>query len=133
MQPVRGTLMTDAGGRFQSLRERLAGGSALLAGMTDGDRQSLQGKLTRTDGDELERVTDGDRRFFERHKRRNHRLRPAAQIEIEQNEIIEDHRWELPRGWAWFTIVQQIAPGLRVRVFIELPETTDPDISERAC
>jgi hypothetical protein len=80
----------------------------------------------------LDRVTDGDRLFFARHRHRNHRLRQAERIEIEQEEIIAGRRWE-PRGLAWFTIVRQLAPGLRVRAIAALPQATDPDISESRC
>jgi len=89
-------------------------------------------KLTRV-GKRLAVVMDDDRRFFERHKRRNHRLRHARRIEIEQDEIIAGRRWEPPRGLGGFTIVRQLRPGIRVRLPIALPETTDPDISESEC
>jgi hypothetical protein len=81
----------------------------------------------------LDRVTDGDRRFFDRHQHRNHRLRHAAWIEIEQKEIIAGARMEPPSGKRWFTIVWQVVPGMRFRGHIVLPETTDQDISEPEC
>jgi hypothetical protein len=98
----------------------------------ESERPEVQGKLARG-GERLNRLTEGDRRFFIRHKHRNHRLRQAGQIEIEQKEIIAGRAIEPPRGLAWFTLVKQLAPGMRVRMVIALPETAGPDFSEPEC
>ena len=84
-------------------------------------------------GERLGRVTEGDRLFFMRHRRRNHRLRQADRIEIEHGAIVAGAGMEPPSGKRWFTIVKQLAPGLRVRGLIALPETTDPDMLEPEC
>lgn len=80
----------------------------------------------------LDLVTDDDRRFFESHKHRNHRLRPAAQIEIEQDEIVSGSSPVKRPGMRWFTLVKQFAPGMRGRAVLALPENTR-DVSEREC
>jgi len=94
----------------------------------DACRQSLQEKLARG-GERLGRVTEGDRRFFDCHKHRNHQLRQAAQVEIE----LERAGMEPPSGTRWFTIVRQLRPGMRLRLIVPLPEATEPDLSEREC
>jgi len=94
--------------------------------------QSLQEKLARG-VERLDRVMEGDRLFFTRHRRRNHRLRQAGRIEIEHGAIIGGAGMEPPSGKRWFTIVRQIVPGVRFRAIVALPETTDPDMSEPEC
>jgi hypothetical protein len=101
-------------------------------GVPESKRPEVQQKLARG-GERLDRVTEGDRRFFVRHKHRNHRLRRAGQIEIEQKMIIAGRGLEQPRGMAWFTLVKQLPPGMRVRMVITLPETAGPDFSEPEC
>jgi hypothetical protein len=81
----------------------------------------------------LNRVVESDRRFFARRKHRNHRLRQAAQIEIELTEIVAGAGMEPPPGLRWFKIIKQIPSDVRARVSIALPETTDTDIPEREC
>jgi len=107
----------------------------------DAWRQSLQEKLARC-VERLDRVTDGDRRFFDRHKHRNHRLRPAAPVEIEQLLITsgtdefsaaEAQQSAAAVGKRWFTFIKQHAPGFRLRVTSALPDTIDPDLSEAEC
>jgi hypothetical protein len=74
-----------------------------------------------------------DRAFFIRHPERVYRMRLATPGEIETIAVIDGapfvpHREEL---FAW-TIVRQIAPGLRLRVGITapLPEAPVDDIPE---
>jgi hypothetical protein len=92
-------------------------------------RSTAQRKLTKL-VNRLDRVTEGDRLFFERHRHRSHRLRRAGQVEIEEESILRGSRVELPTGAAWFTIVKQLSPGMRARVPVVLPEETNTDISE---
>jgi hypothetical protein len=86
--------------------------------------------LTAVDaGERLERVTKNDRKFFVRHQHRKHRLRPAAQIEIE----VERGGMEPPPGSRWFTIVRQLLPGVRVRLIVPLSDDIKKDLSEQEC
>lgn len=80
-------------------------------------------------GKRLDRVMNGDRRFFVRHKHRKHRLRPAAQIEIE----VERGGMEPPPGTRWFTIVRQLLPGTRLRLIVPLSYDIKKDLSEQEC
>jgi hypothetical protein len=77
----------------------------------------------------LHLVTDEDRRFFELHKHRNHRLRPAAQVEID----LERCGMKPPPGFRWHAIVRQLHPGARARLIVPLPEATRTDLSEQEC
>ena len=97
----------------------------------DAWRQSLKKKLARG-SERLELLSAGDRRFFDRHKHRNHRLRPAAPIEIEQADILAGPPPAERRGMRWFTLVKQFAPGMRGRALVSLPEAAE-DISEQEC
>jgi hypothetical protein len=95
--------------------------------------QSLEQKLAQGAA-RIDVVMADDRRFFERQKHRNHRLRPAAQIELEQREIVDGSPLAEHRGARWFTIVKQLVPGARLRRLVALNETLDPDVlSERQC
>ncbi len=61
--------------------------------------------------------SDEDRRWFARHPRRSYRLRPAFADEAPDG---------VTGGW---TIVRQIAPGVRVRACVTL-DHDDPDDGE---
>jgi hypothetical protein len=90
--------------------------------------------------DSVDRVTQADRRFFERFRSRQHRVRLASQAEIEQNAIVEGEPQAIPAGCRIFTVVRNIAPGVRLRLFTfglegadtDLPETTARAIFEAA-
>ena len=51
--------------------------------------------------------------------------------ELEQNAAMAnvDHR-SLEPGLRWLTIVRQIEPGVRVRVFVQGPGAFDTDVNE---
>ena len=80
--------------------------------------------------DQVDRVTQADRRFFERYPHRAHRVRLASRAEIGQNEIVEGHPVWLPEGLRVFTAIRNIAPGIRARLFIRAPEGSDTDVNE---
>jgi len=61
--------------------------------------------------------SDDDRCWFARHPRRSYRIRPAFPDEVADT---------VTGGW---TIVRQIAPGVRVRACVAL-DHDDPDDSE---
>jgi hypothetical protein len=61
--------------------------------------------------------SDDDRRWFEQHPRRSYLLRPAFPDEVADT---------VTGGW---TIVRQIAPGIRVRAVVVL-DHDDPDDGE---
>jgi hypothetical protein len=48
--------------------------------------------------DRVDRVTQADRLFFERFPARQHRVRPASQAEIAQQELLEGHPLAVPFG-----------------------------------
>src|SRR6266700_6907889 len=62
--------------------------------------------------------SDDDRAWFARHPRRSYRIRRSYPDEA------PDHR---RLGW---TIVRQVAPGLRARAVVELNTDTPPDEGE---
>jgi hypothetical protein len=80
--------------------------------------------------DKVDLVTQADRRFFERFPHRQHRVRLASQAEIGQNEVLEGHPVWLPEGLRVFTAVRNIAPGVRMRLFLCAPEGSETDLDE---
>ena len=105
-------------------------------------------KLTRTQrrrrlrklADEVHRLAEADHRFFERHSHRQHRVRLAAQAEIEQAEILAGEPMTAPPGCRLFTVVRNIKPGVCARLLVlnregaetDLPEATTREIWEVA-
>jgi len=94
-------------------------------------------QLTRTQhrqmqklADKVDLVTQADRRFFERFPNRKHRVRLASQAEIGQNEILQDETVWLPPGYRWFTVVRNVAPGARLRLFVRYLEDAETDLDE---
>jgi hypothetical protein len=90
--------------------------------------------------DSVDRVTQADRRFFERFPSRQHRVRLASQAEIKQQEILNGATLAVPTGCRIFIVIRDIAPGVRLRLFTfglegaetDLPETTARAIFEAA-
>jgi hypothetical protein len=80
----------------------------------------------------IDRVIEGDRRFFARRRERNYRLRIASRPEIAANAACGTDT-SLPAGYRWFCAVKQVAPGARVRAIFAARAENDPDASEEAC
>ena len=78
----------------------------------------------------VDRVSQADRRFFERFPHRKHRVRLASQAEIGQNEILQGGTVWLPPGYRWFTVVRNVAPGARLRLFVRYLEDAETDLDE---
>jgi hypothetical protein len=72
--------------------------------------------------DRCDATSKSDRKYFERRPHRKLRLRYARSEEIEQ--IPE----ALGSGFRWFAIVHNMAPGVRMKKFMGLPEFADPDV-----
>jgi hypothetical protein len=81
-------------------------------------------------GVHVDEVTDGDRVFFEQHPQRRHRIRHSHACEIAQNEIVEGKPWTPPPGWRWFTIVRNVASGVRARLYTVYYEDAPTDVDE---
>lgn len=81
----------------------------------------------------IDRVTAADRKFFERHPDRSHRLRLAAEAEAEIAQLGAEET--LPAGIRWFVAVRQVAPGMRLRAFgaeTDADEATCAEVFARA-
>lgn len=79
--------------------------------------------------DRVDRVTESDRRFFERFPQRQYRFRPAGQAEIESLNVAGDS-W--PPGASLCTVVRNIAPGMRARAFVPIVGPMETDVGEEA-
>ena len=93
--------------------------------LTRAQRRQMQ-KLA----DKVDRITQADRRFFERFPHREHRIRLASQAEIEQNTLLDGKPPWIPQDFRLYTIVRNIAPGTRMRLFLPAPEGRETDVSE---
>jgi hypothetical protein len=97
----------------------------------------MEMKLTRAQqrqmqkiADRVDRVTQADRRFFERRPDRQHRVRLTSQAEIEQIALLEGCPVAPPSGCRIFTVVRNVAPGVRLRVYTCAMEGAETDLSE---
>jgi hypothetical protein len=80
--------------------------------------------------DRVDRVTQADRRFFERRPDRKHRVRLSSQAEIEQFAILVGQPVSPAPGFRLFAIVRNIAPGLRLRLYTCAMEGAETDLLE---
>jgi hypothetical protein len=78
----------------------------------------------------VDRVTQADRRFFERRPDRQHRVRLAGLAEIEQQALLEGKPLKIRPGFRLYAIVRNVAPGARLRLFLPAPEGRETDLSE---
>ena len=62
-------------------------------------------------------ATEADRLYFERFPRWQHRIKLSHRTEIEQAEIIDGEPMTTLPGWRWFTVVPNVVPGVRLRLF----------------
>jgi hypothetical protein len=80
----------------------------------------------------VNKITDADRKFFERFPHRQYRVRLAARAEIKQDTLLNGASPHLPREFFYFMAVKKIAPGVRVRLRIIGLEGSDTDLSEES-
>jgi hypothetical protein len=80
--------------------------------------------------DRVDRMTQADRLFFERHPDRQHRLRLASRAEIGQQELLKGAVLWVPPDCRLFAIVRNVAPGIRLRLFTAGLEGSETDLDE---
>jgi len=78
----------------------------------------------------IDRITEADRVFFEQHPDRKHRLRFASDVEIAELEVVRGEVMTLPPGMRHFAIVRNVAPGVRLRVFVTNARHATTDVPE---
>lgn len=79
-------------------------------------------------------ITDADRRFFERRPDRTYRMRRMAKAEIATLEAVAGGTMFLPPGSAPFTLIKNLAPGVRIRAFVPGPVDEDgSDLTDAQC
>ena len=79
----------------------------------------------------VERICDGDRAFFERHRDRSNRLRLAGAAEIETLAIVHGaDTVRLPLGDRYYVVVRQVSPGNRIRIYRQNVDGIDCDVPE---
>ena len=89
-----------------------------------------QRRRLRKIADRVDLVTQADRAFFLRRPERQHRVRISHPAEIEQLPIVSGRPLAAPAGCRHFTVVRNIAPGLRWRVFVTYHADAETDLSE---
>jgi hypothetical protein len=81
--------------------------------------------------DKVDRVLESDRRFFDRHKSRSHRIRRLSPVEKEMAEAVYGPGvFPWAPNHAWFTVVRQVEPGIRFRVFVRNCDDAEVDVPE---
>jgi hypothetical protein len=73
----------------------------------------------------LEAASEDDRAWFEANPNRSFRARPQVPGEWPAGALSR-----LPHGQFWFTVINQVKPGVRMRLPISVEAEPDPD--ERA-
>jgi hypothetical protein len=82
--------------------------------------------------DSIDKITDADRRFFERFPARRYRMRLSGQAEREQYQLLGDGGSEIGTGEALYTLVHSIVPGIRSRLFVVAGDDFDTDLPDSA-
>ncbi len=78
----------------------------------------------------VDEITQGDRRYFEQHPDRKHRVRQTGLAEIAQREILQGIQFVPPPGRRAYTIVRNVSEGVRMRIFIFGPEYAETGVDE---
>jgi hypothetical protein len=81
----------------------------------------------------VDKATESDRLYFERYPQRRHRVRLSHRAEIDQNELLGGEPLPVPPGFRWFTVVRNVCPGARLRVFTLNREDAEVDLDEPTC
>jgi hypothetical protein len=81
-------------------------------------------------GAKVDLVTQSDRKFFLRGRERQHCVRISHPAEIEQLRIVSGKPLAAPAGCRHFTVVRNIAPGLRWRLFVLNVADAETDLPE---
>jgi hypothetical protein len=75
-------------------------------------------------------VLSSDRAFFDQHPRRQFRVRPAFDVEIEDFARHGAIERTLPEELCWWVTVHQIRPGIRMRFPLAAPHHFPTEVSE---
>jgi hypothetical protein len=80
----------------------------------------------------VNKITDADRKFFDRFPHRQYRVRLAGAAEVEYGALLagESPR-RLPPDLNHYAIVKNVAPGARLRMVVVGNEGWDTDLSEQ--
>ena len=78
--------------------------------------------------DAVDRVTEGDRRFFERRPGRTYRVRLASAAEIESAGAALDADTTPVRGGRWVMLVRRLGDDVRLRVMAQAHEWMAGDL-----
>jgi hypothetical protein len=73
-------------------------------------------------GEEADRAVEGDRRYFDRWPHRTYRIRLISSAERKQLEIFQGHPIKPSPDQAVFTVMKQLAPGVRMRATVIGPQ-----------
>ena len=78
----------------------------------------------------IDRISEADRKFFERFPHRQYRLRLAGQAERETQELVHSSLRICRPGDRLFVLIQNIAPGTRLKVYWVGLDGMDTDLPE---
>jgi len=78
--------------------------------------------------EQIDKICQADRLFFERHPERRHRVRLASRSEVEQLAVLG--ATVCPPGFRVYVAVRNVVSGVRFRTFRCAPVGMETDISE---
>ena len=81
----------------------------------------------------VDRACESDRMFFERFPQRRHRVRRSHSAEARQEEILRGEPLRPHPRFAWFSVVRNVAPGVRLRLLLLNHNDAEVDLSEEMC
>ncbi|WP_419828348.1 hypothetical protein [Methylobacterium sp.] len=81
---------------------------------------------------DAERITDADRKFFERFPHRSYRYRRAGHPEMVQLEAVYGAPIITEPGSVPFILIKNLAPGVRMRAFLPGPADEDGSTATEA-
>jgi hypothetical protein len=81
----------------------------------------------------VEKAVESDRLYFERHPHRKHRIRRSHVAEILELEFTSGEPHNAPPGWQWHSVVKQVCPNVRGRLFVLNRQDAETDLTEEVC
>jgi hypothetical protein len=78
----------------------------------------------------VDRVTQAYGGFFDRFPHRLHRVRLASHAEIGHFELLTGEPMFVHKGCRIFTVIRNVAPGIRLRLYTQNVEGSETDLDE---
>ena len=80
---------------------------------------------------QVAKFSDDDRRYFEQHPERNHRIRASTHCEMAQLALA-DANAEFPANCRWYSVIKNHAPGIRTKLYAAFPNSAATLVADEA-